>query len=103
MKGYSKPLLVDVDEEVPSKPPAPRKMRKRKLNNTLFRLRDPETGLFWSSAATRPQFNRHGRKWGSEKAARRNWADYNLEMEKQRDGRPELELVQFRIEIVEEN
>ena len=44
-----------------------------------FRLRDPETGLFWAvaSSAQRPKFNEIGKHWGSQTSALRNWADYN--------------------------
>jgi hypothetical protein len=87
---------IPVDPDDPVKPPVKRKMKPR---DSLFRLRDPMTGLFWcSSSAERPLFNNTGRSWTTRSSAMSNWGEYNYQRVKNIDGFPlVLELVTYKV------
>lgn len=99
-KIAAKGVAKEYDPDEYEKARAKRLLRKREPNTKMFKLRDPVSGLFWSSTM-RPEFNGQGRKWGSEKAARRNWADYVHAGLLEGDDRPELELVEYHVEVTE--
>lgn len=81
----------------------PRPARKgRPMNTTMFRLRDPATGLFWvHSSAKNPEFGQNGKHWANIKSAMKNWSEYNLQGILKADTRPSLELVKFKMEVTE--
>ncbi len=99
MKAVPYTDLYDLEEAMERN--RKRRMRNRVANTKMFKLRDPKTGLFWSSQAIRADFNNQGRKWGSEKAAVRNWGEYVHAGHVSGDDRPALELVTFHVEVTE--
>jgi len=93
-----------LDEDGNFKPRRPRPYKvERKPNSAMFKLRDPKTKLFWGhSRADNPCFNTTGKHWGTRKSAMRNWGDYQYQRILLEDGKPDLELIEFEVAVVEQ-
>jgi hypothetical protein len=76
----------------------------RAPNTTIFKLRDPKTGLFLASFASHHEvrFNTVGLKWASRKAAIRRWGDYEFAKIRYKNNAPQLELVRLKITVEEQ-
>jgi hypothetical protein len=98
-----KSVAVDFEDGMtPAKPRAYKTVRP--VNKSMFKLRDPKTGLFWGvSSSKTPMFNNIGKSWSTRKSAMRNWAEYNFEGMLASDNRAPLELAVFEVTTVEQN
>ena len=82
-----------------AEPKPKRKLRPLKETITLYRLRDPATGLFLRSAYSyEPHFHTVGVSWKQKPGAIRAWNQYLKDRIISRDGGPmELEIVEFEV------